>query len=104
MATNLFLAYDLIPPGQRYEAVRDRIKSLGTWCQLQYSLFYVHTQLNAQEAHAYVAAIMDANDKLAVIDAFGGIISTSDGPLASQINAVWYLPEAWPGRSLGMQG
>ena len=43
MACNLFIAYDLLQPGQNYEAVRDRIKSLGQWPQFQLSLFYVHT-------------------------------------------------------------
>ena len=39
MAYNLFIAYDLMQPGQNYEAVRDRIKSLGQWHQFQLSLF-----------------------------------------------------------------
>ena len=33
MVYNLFIAYDLMRPGQNYEAVRDRIKSLGQWHQ-----------------------------------------------------------------------
>ena len=33
MAFNLFIAYDLMNPGQNYDAVRDRIQSLGQWYQ-----------------------------------------------------------------------
>lgn len=35
MPYNLFIAYDLIPPGQNYEAVRQRIRELGQWHQFQ---------------------------------------------------------------------
>ncbi len=45
MASNLFIAYDLMKPGQNYDAVRDAIRNLGPWYQFQYSLFYVHTAL-----------------------------------------------------------
>lgn len=74
MASNLFIAYDLMQPGQNYDAVRDKIRSLGKWYQFQYSLFYVHTDLSAAEAYAAVAAVTDGNDRLAVIDAKGGIV------------------------------
>lgn len=52
MATNLFVAYDLCEPGQNYDAVRERIKSLGQWHQFQYSLFYVSTERSAADAFA----------------------------------------------------
>ena len=43
MAYNLFVAYDLVPPGQNYDAVRDAVRDLGQWHQFQFSLFYVNT-------------------------------------------------------------
>lgn len=89
MAYNLFIAYDLIPPGQNYEAVRDRIKSLGQWHQFQYSLFYVNTPRTPQEAYTHVFGAMDARDELVVIDAIGGIVSSGDKPLIDAINAIW---------------
>lgn len=92
MTYNLFIAYDLMSPGQSYDLVRDRIKSLGKYHQFQYSLFYVHTQYSPEETFNFVASIMDANDKLAVIDASGGMVTTWDRPPISEINAIWHTP------------
>ena len=95
MAYNLFIAYDLIPPGQNYEVVRDKIRSLGQWHQFQYSLFYVSTDLSPQQAYAEVFAVMDARDRLAVINcdfALGAIVSNYDQPLIEAINAIWVRP------------
>ena len=92
MAYNLFIAYDLMQPGQNYEAVRTKIKSLGQWHQFQLSLFYVHTGYSPQEAYARVVAVMDTNDRLAVIDASGGIVSTWERPPIDAINAIWFQP------------
>tara|TARA_R110000782_G_scaffold13730_22_gene40363 strand:+ start:5386 stop:5664 length:279 start_codon:yes stop_codon:yes gene_type:complete len=90
MAHNLFIAYDLMSPGQNYDAVRDAIKSLGQWHQFQFSLFYVHTDLTANQAFAQVGAVMDANDRLAVIDAQQGIVTDWDKPPIANINAIWF--------------
>jgi len=66
---NLFIAYDLMSPGQHYEAVQNRIKQLGRWYKLQYSLYYVQSSLTLEQAHTFVRGVMDADDKLAVIEA-----------------------------------
>ncbi|PAQ00656.1 hypothetical protein LRP31_01000 [Mesorhizobium mediterraneum] len=66
---NLYLAYDLITPGQKYEAVQNRIKQLGRWYKHQYSLYYVQSSLTAEQAHNFVRGVMDTNDKLVVIEA-----------------------------------
>lgn len=92
MAYNLFIAYDLIAMGQNYEAVRDAIKSLGQWHQFQYSLFYVNTEHSPGVAYNIVIAAMDANDKLAVIDAQSGIVTDWDRPPIAEINAIWFKP------------
>ena len=95
MAFNLFIAYDLMSPGQNYEAVRDRIKSLGLHWQFQFSLFYVHTPLTPQQAYAHVIQAMDANDRLAVINAgiaIGAMVSNWDRPPLDEINAIWLQP------------
>ena len=92
MAYNLFVAYDLMAPGQNYDAVRDAIKSLGQWHQFQYSLFYVHTEHGAAEAFKIVGRAVDSNDRLIVIDASGGIVSTWDKPPIDEINAIWHSP------------
>ena len=89
MAYNLFIAYDLNSPGQNYDLVRNFIKELGPHWQFQYSLFYVHTELTPREAYTHVAAAMDANDRLAVIIADGGLVTNWDHPPIEAINAIW---------------
>ena len=89
MATNLFIAYDLMSPGQNYDQVRDAIKALGKWHQFQYSLFYVSTDLSPGDAYAAVIATMDTNDKLAVIEANSAVVSNYTKPLIDAINAIW---------------
>ena len=89
MRYNLFIAYDLNSPGQTYDAVRDVIKSLGKWHQFQYSLFYVNTPFNPDEAFTKVTASMDSNDRLTVINAESGVVSAWDRPPIAEINAIW---------------
>jgi len=89
MAYNLFIAYDLMEPGQNYDAVRDRIKALGRWHQFQYSLFYVNTEMSPSEAFRHVGEVMDTNDRLAVINAASGVVSNWDHPPIDAINAIW---------------
>lgn len=67
--TNLVIAYDLNRPGQNYEAVGAAIRSLGAWYKLQYSLFYVQTELTMEQAYDRVRLAMDQSDKLMVADA-----------------------------------
>lgn len=92
MAYNLFVAYDLMSPGQNYEVVRDRIKSLGPHWQFQFSLFYVQTEMTPQQAHAHILAVMDQNDRLAVINAQSGVVTNWDHPPIDAINAIWSKP------------
>lgn len=89
MSHNLFIAYDLNSPGQNYDAVRDAIKALGKWHQFQYSLFYVNTLFSAEDAFAKVISVMDTNNRLAVINAARGVVSTWDRPPITEINAIW---------------
>ena len=92
MAYNLFIAYDLMQPGQNYDAVRDRIKELGTWYQFQLSLFYVHTPHDPITAYQHVAPALDGNDRLAVINAadeLGALVSNWDHPPIDAINTIW---------------
>jgi hypothetical protein len=76
MAFNLFLAYDLIPPGQKYDDVQLQIKKLGPWYKLQYSLFYVHSELDCKASHDFVRLAMDANDNLTVVEAVSAFVSS----------------------------
>lgn len=90
MAFNLFIAYDLDNPGQNYEAVHERIKSLGRWYWAQKSFFYVHTAFSPEEAHRHVFAVMDSNDKLTVVDATGAWMYPAPPADVEAINRVWF--------------
>jgi hypothetical protein len=89
LSYNLFIAYDLLPPVQDYDAVHSAIKSLGAWHQFQQSFWYVHTQYDPGQAYQIVARAMTARDKLAVINAESGIVSNWDHPPIEAINAIW---------------
>jgi hypothetical protein len=89
MAYNLLVTYDLDKPGQNYDGVHAKIKSLGRWYHPQLSVFYVHTALTAKEAHAAIWSVMDANDRLIVADVkFMVIAPALDSDIAA-INSVW---------------
>jgi hypothetical protein len=90
--TNLFIAYDLMTPGKDYTAVHAAIKSLGIWKQLQFSLFYVHTNLTHEQAAAIVWRAIDSNDRLSVINAFGVTIADASQAEINAINQVWNAP------------
>ena len=94
MAFNLFVAYDLIKPGQNYKAVQDKIKSLGQWYQPQFSLFYIHTALTPQQVTTAVQSVMDDKDKIAVINADGAVLSPALPTEIAALNKVWFSAAA----------
>lgn len=65
---NLFISYDLHNPGKNYEAVAIAIKKLGNWAKPNLSYWYVDSAYSASQAAIAVWAVMDANDKLIVVD------------------------------------
>lgn len=65
---NLFISYDLHDPGKNYTVVIEKIKSLGNWAKPNLSYWFVDSRLNAQQAANAVWTVMDANDKLVVVD------------------------------------
>lgn len=69
MANNLFVSYDLMSPGQKYDRVIAAIKNLGDWAKVLESTWYVDTSLTSAQAADAVHAAMDSNDKLFVVDA-----------------------------------
>ena len=72
MANNLLISYDLISPSQDYDAVIDRIKTLGSWAKIHKSYWYVKSDYTASEACKEIWAVMDNNDKIFVCDATNG--------------------------------
>jgi hypothetical protein len=96
VAYNLFIAYDLMHPGQNYDAVRDAIKQLGRWHQFQFSLFFVHTGSTPHEAYTHVLKACDKNDRLAVINCandLGALVTNWDRPPIAEINANWFVEQ-----------
>lgn len=77
MSNNLFISYDLYSPGQDYTVVIEAIKSLGSWAKVHKSLWYVSSNLSAEQAANAVWEKLDANDSLIVVNS-----STND--------AYWY--------------
>ena len=77
MSRNLFVCYDLRKSNRDYEAVAKAIKSLGSWAQVQQSIWYGSSNLDAAKAAEVVWGKMDNNDSLIVVD-------------ATESNASWY--------------
>ena len=89
MTYNLFIAYDLLSPGQNYDRLRDAIKELGPWHQFQLSLFYVNTPQDPAWVFNHLSRLIDINDKLPIINAQSGVVSNWDNPPIEAINAIW---------------
>lgn len=96
MQYNLFVSYDLNSPGQNYERVIERIKSLGSWAKIQKSHWYLKTNHSEKYVAEKIWEVMDANDSLIVINS-----TTND--------AYWYnlspevarfMQERWNSRSI----
>lgn len=68
MANNLHISYDLNSPGQNYDAVIEKIKSLGSWAKIHKSYWYVDCSLTAKQAADAVWSAMDSTDTLYVAD------------------------------------
>ncbi|MDI3246899.1 MULTISPECIES: hypothetical protein [Pseudoalteromonas] len=92
MANNLIISYDLNSPGQDYEKIFEKIKSLGSWAKVQKSLWYVNSSLSAASARDAVSAVMDSNDSLIVID------STNNNAAWTGINeeVATHMTNNWP--------
>lgn len=70
MASNLFISYDLKTPGRNYDRVIAAIKATCPfWAKAQYSYFYAHSDLTAEQVCNAVWEAMDANDSIVVVDA-----------------------------------
>lgn len=87
--TNLIIAYDLDAPGQNYESVTAAIRSIGSWYKLQYSLFYVQTELSMAEAYNHVRLFMDDNDKLMVAHATNMTFGNYTGMDIAAVQGAW---------------
>ncbi|WP_039913269.1 hypothetical protein [Cellvibrio mixtus] len=96
MQYNLFISYDLNNPGQNYEKVIERIKSLGNWAKLQKSHWYLDTNYSQKHVAEKIWEVMDSNDNLLVVNS-----TTNDAywfNLSPEV--VKFLQDKWNSRSV----
>lgn len=60
------VTYDLNKKGQEYDAVIDKIKSLGAWAHVLKSAFLLDTALSASQVFNAVYSVIDENDRLLI--------------------------------------
>ena len=81
------IAYDLYKPGQAYDRLAEKIKTIPTWCRILRSTWIVKTPFTSQEIFNLVQPALDPNDRIFIskID-----LATSewflDSSIASYIN------------------
>jgi len=67
------ISYDLNSPGQKYEDLKEEIKSLGIWCKYLESTFLVKTNLSQQDIIDRLSKHLDGSDRLLVTKVTGPI-------------------------------
>jgi len=89
MSFNVFIVLDLNQATQNDPSVEQAINSLGPCCSFHRSLFYLSTEINPREVFRFVAARMNPNEHLAVINAQGGVVTNWDRPPIDEIRTIW---------------
>ncbi len=64
--TAYIVTYDLHTVGQNYDCLYEKLKSYGTWCRIQDSVWVVVTTVTASQIRDHLATCLDGNDKLFV--------------------------------------
>ena len=62
----MIVTYDLMNPGQNYEALLKRIRGYKSWAKLGYSAFLLATEQTPVQVRDYLSQAKDKNDKLYV--------------------------------------
>ncbi|MCK4295503.1 MAG: SinR family protein [Candidatus Marinimicrobia bacterium] len=65
------ICYDLLRPGQNYDTLIEKIKSLGTWCHAQQSVWIIKTTKNSVQIRDSLTPFIDQNDKLLIMGLTG---------------------------------
>ena len=66
MKNNILVTYDLNKSGQNYDALIEKIKTLGAWAKVQQSVWYLHTSYSADEVLNHLTKVTDFNDSIFV--------------------------------------
>jgi hypothetical protein len=67
----LLVGYDLNKPAQDYAGLIDRLKSYGSWWHHLDSTWLIKTASTPSEVRDELAALIDSDDELLVIDVTG---------------------------------
>jgi hypothetical protein len=86
---NYFVSYDLIAPQKNYPRVEVSIQSLGPSNRLLYSVWFVKSNLNIEAVRDHIAAALDSNDKLLVIEAAGATGQRLDNDTWQKLRSAW---------------
>ena len=66
MKNNLLVTYDLNESGQNYDALIEKIKTLGAWAKVQQSVWYLHTSYSTDDVLDRLSKVTDFNDSIFV--------------------------------------
>lgn len=69
MGRNIVISYDLSKPARNYDALIDEIKELGNWAHVQGSVWYLNSDLSAEQTRDRLLPYIDDDDSLFVVDA-----------------------------------
>lgn len=61
------ITYDLVKPGQDYDGLISKIKTLGNWWHYLKSTWLVDTNLNAKQIYEQLKANLDSSDNILII-------------------------------------
>jgi hypothetical protein len=79
----LLISYDLNKPGQNYNKLYEKIKSLGTWWHYLESTWIVASTLTPSQAFDRLRSTLDTSDSVLIVNITGDTYSG------------WLLQEAW---------
>ncbi|MCF3638611.1 hypothetical protein LXM94_01330 [Rhizobium sp. TRM95111] len=91
MANNLHISYDLNSPGQDYEPLIAKIKTLGGWAKIHKSFWYVNSSLTPSQAVDALWPLMDKNDTLYVVDATNNVAAWQN--LSDEVSS--FIRDKW---------
>jgi hypothetical protein len=69
--STFLIGYDLDKPGQNYEGLAEKIKSLGPWWHYLDSTWLVKSDSDHVAIRDQLSSVLDSNDKLLVVNVSG---------------------------------
>ena len=85
---NLFVSWELQTP-EACASFAQRLSSLGEAVQLQAAFVFLASRMPFDEAHAHLSENLRADDKVAVVEAAGGVSMTLSTAQRNAIDKLW---------------